>query len=101
MALTKDKVASLLLFAVIVGLAAILLPSWGVPGFGVLMALFVSLVGLTLIWFAEPLAETGCFSRGVALSSPPLLIEAIGWLFLVGYPLLLVLLIRTAPVWAH
>ncbi len=65
------------------------------------VALLVSLLGLTLIWFAEPLAETGCFSRGVALSSPPLLIEAIGWLFLVGYPVLLVWLIRTAPHWAH
>ena len=45
-----------------------------------------------LIWFAEPLAETGCFSRGVA-HLPPLLIDGIGWLFLVGYPVLLVWLI--------
>ena len=101
MVVTKDKLASLLLFGVIAALAAILLPSWGVPGFGVSVALLVSLLGLTLIWFAEPLAETGCFSRGVALSSPPLLIEAIGWLFLIGYPVLLVWLIRTAPHWAH
>jgi FtsH-binding integral membrane protein len=101
MAVTKDKLASLLLFAVIVALATVLLPGWGVPGFGVCVALFVSVFGLILIWFAEPLAETSCFTRGVAVSSPPILIEAIGWLFLVGYPLLLVLLIRTAPVWAH
>jgi hypothetical protein len=101
MAVTKDKLASVLLFAVIAVAATIFLPTWGVPGFGVFMALLVSLLGLTLIWFAEPLAETGCFSRGVALSSPPLMIEAVGWLFLVGYPVLLVWLVRTAPVWSR
>jgi hypothetical protein len=101
MAVTKDKLASLLLFAVIAVAAAMFLPAWGVPGFGVFMALLVSLLGLTLIWFADPLAETGCFSRGVALSSPPLMIEAVGWFFLVGYPVLLVWLVRTAPVWSR
>jgi hypothetical protein len=101
MAVTKDKLASLLFFAGMVVLTAVLLPSLGVPGFGVFVAFTISLFGLMLIWFAEPLAETGCFSRGVALSSPPIMIEAIGWLMLVGYPLLLVWLIRTAPAWAN
>jgi hypothetical protein len=101
MAVTKDKLASLLFFAAMVTLAVALLPSLGVPGFSVLIAVMVSFAGLMLIWFAEPLSETGCFSRGVPHSSPPLLIEGIGWLFLVGYPVLLVWLIRTAPVWAH
>ena len=101
MVVTKDKLASLLLFALLVALAAILLPFGGVPAFAVPVALVISLLGLTLIWFAEPLAETGCFSRGVAVSSPPLLIQAIGWLFLVGYPVLLTWLIRTAPYWAR
>jgi hypothetical protein len=50
-----------------------------------------------LIWFADPLAESGCFSRGIPHSSPPILIEAIGWLMLIGYPLLLVWSIRTSP----
>ncbi len=101
MAVTKDKLASLLFFAAVVTLAVALLPSLGVPGFSVLIAIVVSFAGLMLIWFAEPLSETGCFSRGVPHSSPPLLIEGIGWLFLVGYPVLLLWLIRTAPVWAH
>jgi hypothetical protein len=98
MVVTKDKIASLAFFSVIVALAAVVLPSIGVPGYGVFIALVVSLFGLMLIWFAEPLAESGCFSRGIAHSSPPLLIEAIGWLMLVGYPLLLVWLIRTSPL---
>ena len=101
MAVTKEKLSASLSFMVMAVLAAFLLPAWGVPGFAVLMAAVVSILGLTLIWFAEPLAEASCFSRGVALSSPPLLIEAIGWLFLVGYPFLLVWLIRTAPVLAR
>jgi hypothetical protein len=97
MVVTKDKVASLAFFAIIVGLAAVVLPSVGVPGFGVFIALSVSLFGLMLIWFADPLAESGCFSRGIPHSSPPILIEAIGWLMLIGYPLLLVWSIRTSP----
>jgi hypothetical protein len=101
MAVTKDKLASLLFYGVIVALAAAYPPSWGMPGFGVVVALAVSLLGLALIWFAEPLSETGCFSRGVPLSSPPQLIGVLGWLFLAGYPLLLFILMRTAPAWAH
>jgi hypothetical protein len=101
MAVTKDKLASLLVFAVIVASATTLLRSWGIPGFGVFVAILVSLMGLTLVWFAEPLSEAGCFSRGVAVSSPPVAIEIFGWIFLVGYPLLLVWLSRTAPVWAQ
>jgi predicted Co/Zn/Cd cation transporter (cation efflux family) len=101
MAVTKDKLASLLFFALIAALAAVLLPGLGVPAFGVFVALVVSIFGLMLIWFAEPLSETSCFSRGVAHSSPPLLIEAIGWLMMIGYPLLLIWVIRTAPNWVH
>lgn len=101
MAVTKDKLASLAFFAVMVVLAVVFLPALQVPGYGLFVALVISLAGLILIWFAEPLAEAGCFSRGVALSSPPLLVEAIGWLFLVGYPLLLVCLIETAPAWSR
>ncbi len=98
MVVTIDKVASLAFFALIAGLAAVVLPPIGVPGFSVFIALAVSLFGLSLIWFAEPLAESGCFSRGIAHSSPPIMIEAMGWLMLVGYPLLLVWLIRTPPL---
>jgi hypothetical protein len=99
MVVTKDKIASLALFAIILALGAVVMPGIGVPAFGVFIAIVVSLFGLMLIWFAEPLAETGCFSRGIAHSSPPLLIEGIGWLMMIGYPLLLVWLIRTAPLY--
>jgi len=99
MAITKDKVASLLIYVVIlIGATAFL---HQVPGFGRLAALTFSLLGLMLIWFAEPLGEIHCFSRGVAISSPPLLIEAFGWLFLVGYPIVCIWLFGAAPVSIH
>jgi hypothetical protein len=98
MVVTKDKVGALAFFVVGIAIAAMVLPSIGVPAYGVFIALVVSLFGLMLIWFAEPLAESGCFSRGIPHPSPPLFIEALGWLMLVGYPLLLVWLIRNPPV---
>ncbi|HEV3167218.1 MAG TPA: hypothetical protein VGZ22_24630, partial [Isosphaeraceae bacterium] len=60
-----------------------------IPAIGVFVALLVSLFGLMLIWFAEPLAEVACFSRGIPRPSPSGLIMVFGWIFLVGYPLLL------------
>ncbi len=98
MVVTKDKVAAVAFFALMLALAVMVLPPIGVPGFGVIIALVVSLFGLSLIWFAEPLAESGCFTRGIAHSSPPIMIEGMGWLMLVGYPVLLVWLIRNPPV---
>ncbi len=99
MAITKDKLVSLLVYVVIlVGATAFL---HQIPAFGRLAALTFSLLGLILIWFAEPLGEIHSFSRGVALSSPPLLIEAFGWLFLVGYPIVCICLFATVPVSIH
>ncbi|HXY32802.1 MAG TPA: hypothetical protein VEI07_01160 [Planctomycetaceae bacterium] len=89
MAITKDKVLSLLVFAVVAVATVMVLTAAAVPGIGVLFALLVSFGGLLLIWFAEPLAETGCFSRGVPRPSPSGLIMVIGWIFLIGYPLLM------------
>ena len=90
MTLTKDKVASLLVFCVLVLVSLTVLLPLGLPGANLFVGFMMALAGLALIWFAEPLAETSCFSRGISHQSPPLLIEAFGWLFLVGYPVLLV-----------
>jgi len=89
MAITKDKVLSLLVFAVVAVTVITLLNAAAVPAMGVFVALMVSAFGLMLIWFAEPLAETACFSRGVPRPSPAGLIMVFGWIFLIGYPLLL------------
>jgi hypothetical protein len=49
---------------------------------------------LALIWFAESLAEfTGSVGRGGVVEgrSPSVLVAAVGWFFLVGVPVLVVL----------
>jgi hypothetical protein len=89
MAITKDKVLSLLVFGVVAIAIVTLLNAAAVPGIGVLVGLLVSFGGLLLVWFAEPLAEVSCFSRGVPHPSPSGLVMVIGWIFLIGYPLLL------------
>jgi FtsH-binding integral membrane protein len=96
MAITKDKVLSLLVFAAVAVIVMTALNVAAVPGVGVFIALMVSLFGLMLIWFAEPLAESACFSRGVPRPSPSGLIMFFGWIFLVGYPLLLTYVSRAA-----
>ena len=40
-----------------------------------------------MIWFREGLSVIG-FDRGVSRDSPPLLIDAVGWLFLIGLPVI-------------
>ncbi len=89
MAITKDKLASLLVFAVMSVVVITVLNATGMPALGTAITLMFSLFGLMLIWFAEPLAEAACFSRGVPRPSPSGLIMVFGWVFLVGYPLLL------------
>ncbi|HEV8000919.1 MAG TPA: hypothetical protein VGP63_13630 [Planctomycetaceae bacterium] len=89
MAITKDKLASLLVFAVMAVLVITVLNATGMPALGTAITLMFSLFGLMLIWFAEPLAEAACFSRGIPRPSPSGLIMVFGWIFLVGYPLLL------------
>jgi FtsH-binding integral membrane protein len=96
MAITKDKVLSLLVFAAVAVIVVTALNAAAVPGVGVFIALMVSVFGLMLIWFAEPLAEAACFSRGVPRPSPAGLIMFFGWVFLVGYPLLLTYVSRAA-----
>jgi hypothetical protein len=89
MAITKDKVLSLLVFAVMAVVVITVLNATAMPAIGVFITLMFSLFGLMLIWFAEPLAEAACFSRGIPRPSPSGLIVVFGWIFLIGYPLLL------------
>ena len=49
------------------------------------LTVLLSLPGLAMIWFREGLSVTG-FDRGVLRQSPPLMIDVIGWVFLVGLP---------------
>jgi hypothetical protein len=94
MTITKDKIASLFVFCAMALSAVMLLHPSGVPAANLFVGFIGALAGLTLIWFAETLGESACFSRGIAMQSPPLLIEAFGWLFLVGYPVLLACVAR-------
>ncbi len=93
MAITKDKVASVLVFVLIAFAVMAGLHSLAIPALALAFGLLVSSFGLALIWLAEPLGEIGCFSRGLAHRSPPAMIEAFGWIFLIGYPLFLTTLL--------
>ena len=94
MAVTKDKIASLLVFAILVVASVMSVRVGGMPGFTLFFGLLITALGLTLIWFAESLGEIACFTRGIAIHSPPLMIEAIGWMFLLGYPVLLAVVMQ-------
>src|SRR4051794_7470126 len=98
MALTKDKLASLVVFAIVALLSVFYLRPVAMLGVGVFVALVVALLGMALIWFAEPLGEVASFSRGVPHPPPPLLIEIFGWILLVGYPLVLVCILRWSEI---
>ena len=86
--LTIDKLVSALVFAAVLALTALFYPIDSAVA-AMAVASFLCVPGLVLIWFPDALAETPCFARGVACSSPPALVAGIGWLFLVGYPALL------------
>jgi FtsH-binding integral membrane protein len=89
MAITKAKILSLLVFAAVAVIVITALNAVAMPAIGIFIALLFSLFGLMLIWFAEPLAEVACFSRGVPRPSPSGLIMFFGWVFLIGYPFFL------------
>ena len=88
MTITLDKLASVAVFLVVATLAALYSPIDS-TAVALAVACVICLPALSLIWFPEALAEAPCFARGVAHSSPPALIAAMGWAFLVGYPALL------------
>jgi hypothetical protein len=94
MAITKDKILSLVVFAVVAVVVVMVLNAVAMPAIGVFVTLMFSFFGLALIWCAEPLAEVACFSRGVPRPSPSGLIVVFGWIFLIGYPLLLAFVTR-------
>jgi hypothetical protein len=99
MAITKDKLVSLAAFVLVVGVFASLLTAEGVFTPAVFIMAMISLLGLGLIWFAEPLAEIGSFSRGIPLPSPPTMIQTFGWLFMLGYPVAMLCIMHWAYVW--
>jgi hypothetical protein len=93
MTITYDRLVSLAVFAAV---AVVMLAFYPMESavLSVIVATVICAPGLVLIWFPEPLGEIGCFARGVVHDSPPALIAAIGWVFLVGYPLLLAYVTR-------
>lgn len=58
---------------------------------GTLVFLFVILWPLSLIWFPEYWGNYTGFLRGqyIGEKSPPVLVSAMGWFLLVGFPLLI------------
>jgi hypothetical protein len=95
MAITKSKLASLVVFAAIAVVVFSILNAMAMPAVSVFFTLLFALFGLMLIWFSEPLAEVACFSRGLPRPSPSGLIAVFGWIFLIGYPVLLAVVTRT------
>ena len=93
MRVTWSKIAALVvaLFYVVVCVAD--LGRSGTPR-GDLRYLLVLLFPLALIWFPEVIGSaTGSIGHGVVdCESPPWLVSAAGWFFLVGLPVLLWLL---------
>jgi len=56
---------------------------------------FTLLFPLALIWFPEEIGSfTGCFVRGhqVTAETPAVFVSAMGWFFLVGLPILILVL---------
>jgi len=86
--LTYDKLVAAVVCVVMLVFTGLYYPIDS-PVAGVAVASLLCIPGLALIWFCDDLAETPCFPRGIARTSPPALIAARGWLFLVGYPVLL------------
>jgi hypothetical protein len=85
--LTKERIIALAIVVVQIGVAVIFSTvsrNWGIVAGS---ALLLSLPGLLMIWFREGLSVIG-FDRGVLRDSPPLFIDALGWLFLIGLPVM-------------
>lgn len=93
MTIAIDRLISAAMVAVVAVAMLVYYPA-GSPSLSLMLAAMICLPGLVLIWFSEPLGEVGCFARGLAHNSPPALIAAIGWVFLIGYPALLAYVTR-------
>ena len=88
MAISLDRIISLAIYATVATIMLAFYPI-GSMSMSLIVATVICAPGLVLIWFPEALGEIGCFARGVVHNSPPALIAAIGWVFLLGYPSLL------------
>ncbi len=85
--LTKERLVALIVVVLNVAAAVVysrVSPNWGIVAGS---ALLLSFPGLAIIWFREALSVTG-FDRGVLRESPPLFLDVIGWLFLIGLPII-------------
>jgi hypothetical protein len=87
LSLTKERVLALVV--VVINVAAALVYSRVSKNLGIIAgsAFLLSLPGLAIIWFRDALSVTG-FDRGVLRESPPLILGAIGWLFLIALPII-------------
>jgi hypothetical protein len=87
LSLTKERVVALIV--VLVNVVAAIVYSRVSQNLGIVAgsAFLLSLPGLAIIWFRDALSVTG-FDRGVRRDSPPLLLDMIGWLFLVVLPII-------------
>jgi len=85
--LTKERIIAVAIAVVQIGVALIFTTLSRNRGIVAGSALLLSLPGLLMIWFREGLSVIG-FDRGVLRDSPPLLIDAVGWLFLIGLPVI-------------
>ncbi len=85
--LTKERIIALAIAVAQIGVAVILSCVSRNRGIVAGSAVLLTLPGLLMIWFREGLSVIG-FDRGVLKDSPPLLIDAVGWLFLIGLPVL-------------
>jgi len=91
MQVTIGKVGSLL---IAVGYAVFVIVGGGVEGLKWAAAL---LIPLALIWFPDEIGSATGYIAGhlrVDAETPPVLISIMGWLFLVGFPVLFYLLWR-------
>ena len=86
-ALTKERLVALLVVVAQTVAAGIYHKSDAGQVVAAGLGFLLSLPGLVLIWFRESLSVTG-FDRGVLRESPPLMIDMLGWLFLLGMPVI-------------
>ncbi len=90
MEITAGKIVSLL---IAIGYTLFAIVDGGVSGLFVAVAL---LLPLALIWFPDEMGSfTGCVARGyIDKETPAGCVSVMGWFFLVGFPVIILLLLR-------
>jgi hypothetical protein len=85
--ITTGKLISLVIAAAYIACAIV---SQGLYGLKCVMAVFIPLL---LIWFPDEIGNATNYFAGHSLrvdaETPPIVISIMGWLFLVGFPVLL------------